>query len=75
MFTAHLLITGKRKKRNFLAVNSAATSDPVLLGSNEFSPLPFSCPLGLGDKSVQSAGLLCAVLINNEPSGSHQRAW
>lgn len=72
VFAAPLIFSSQeRGKKSFLAVNSAAASDPVLLGSNEFSPLPFLCPLGLGGRSVQSAGLLCAVLINNEPSGSH----
>lgn len=73
--SSHLLITGRKKNQNFLAVNSAAASDPMLLGSNEFSPVPFTCPLGLGGKSVQLVGLLCAALINNEPSGACQRAW
>lgn len=76
MFTAPLIFSSQEGgKKNFLAVNSAAASDPVLLGSNEFSPLPFTRPLGLGGKSVQSAGLLCATLINNEPSGARRRAW
>lgn len=75
VFTALLIFSSQEGKKNFLAVNSAAASDPVLLGSNEFSPLPFTCPLGLGGNSVQSAGLLCAALINNEPSGSRHRAW
>lgn len=74
VFTA-LLITGGEEKKIFLSVNSAATSDPVSPGSNEFSPLPFTCPPSPGGKSIQSAGLLCAALINNEPSGARQRAW